>query len=550
MTAPGLIQPPEHKNHTSTILIGTVFLILAAAGCMCVGVLNTHDNVLGIGFLTTSAWGAVVILLVKFSLAREKLSGQELLREAQYHIESEEHKRKVQAAKAVEKAPETVAQGSLAVLGAPILGDLPWCFENWFTLPERDLAQHGVLIGASGSGKTVTLLRIAYLAARIYGYKVFFVDAKPSRETAARFLTLMNNLGAGTAMFPRMQYNGWNGDGNAILNRLMGIELFTEPYYKATTKRVLNAICKPQPPTSSREFLSRLDTLHLASVPGLTARDLGGVQNRYHAFFDTIEGQLDGKWSFDTVDTGYLLLDGTALKEEAASLGRYLIEDFAHYCTTRKPPQHKTLLIIDEYSALSQSGADTANLFERIRESGGAILVSGQGYASMGEDIERMLDAASFYIVHRSAAPEEITKRAGTVKNLQEMRHFGGDLNAQIYDSGRTYLEEEPAVHPDRARRLGTGQALIISHGRYSMAHIATPPAADTNQLDHTRAWINQPASQPARQSQRTQPTRPDTSPPAPTVPNPSQNRQPTAPPIQKHQSTPKQPPYTGPELL
>jgi len=537
MTAPGIVEAPEHKNHTLAILGGTALLIVAAVACLCNQAITTHPNgetgnLLAIVILTTPAWGGLILMLVKISLAHDRPTGQELLRETQYHIESEEHKRKVQASKTIGKAPETVAEGTLAVLGAPILGDLPWCFENWFTLPERDLAQHGVLIGASGSGKTVTLLRIAYLAAKIYGYKVFFIDAKPSKETAIKFTALMYDLNLTIGMFPRLAANGWRGDGNAILNRLMAIELFTEPYYKSTAKRVLNAICKPQPPNSSQAFLYRLDSLDLARVPGLTRQDVAGVQNRYHAFFDTIEAQLDGTWSYEDTDAAYFLLDGLSLKEEAASLGRFLIEDFAHYCIARKPPEQKTLLIIDEYSALSQSGADTANLFERIRESGGAILVSGQGYASMGEDIERMLDAANFYIIHRSANPEKLTERAGTIKNLKETRDFGGDIHARLYDPGRAELEEEPAVHPDRARRLHTGQAVLISQGRHALAHIAMPPAANPTLLDNTRAWINQPAS-----------------PPAPTLPNLNQHTPSTTTPIQKQQGKPK-PPHTGPELL
>jgi hypothetical protein len=277
------------------------------------------------------------------------------------------------------------------------------------------------------------------------------------------------------AIFPDLAYNGWNGNGNAILNRLMAVETFSEPYYKATTKRVLNVICKAPagPPRNSRDFLHRLDTLNPASVPGITSHDLGGVQNRYHAFFDSLDGQLDGSWSFDTVNAGYLLLDGTALKEETAALGRYLVEDFGHFCTTRKLPQDKVLLIIDEYSALSQSGADTANLFERIRESGGAILVSGQGYASMGEDIERMLDAANFYIVHRSAAPERIIARAGTQDQLTEAYQFG---KGSIDDQGNIKFEEKPAIHPNIVRQMETGETIIISHGQYVKARITPPP--------------------------------------------------------------------------
>lgn len=488
--APMLNTKPSNPGNTlAWITVVLVVLILSWCGLNSGNELEFNAPLIAIVCLSGLTFLLPIAILI---IASTKKKPHEVLREAQQEQLFQEQALIIKAAQAAPQAPETA--GEQAVLGAAIYGNLAWCNGPWLLLPEQQLAQHGVLIGASGSGKTVTLLRIAYLAAKLYGYKVFFVDAKPSRTTAARFIALMETLGIHTAMFPRQQYNGWNGDGNTLLNRLMAVEAFSEPYYKAACKRVLNAICKPQAPTSSTDFLRKLDTLDLATIPGITAKDLGGVQNRYHAFFDTIEGQLDGAWSFDTVDAGYLLLDGTALKEEAASLGRYIVEDFAHYVTTRKPAQQKTLLIIDEYSALSQSGADTANLFERIRESGGAILVAGQGYASMGDDIERMLDAANFYIVHRSAAPEKLTERAGTMKEVTEMYQFGGGGQEGVNDKGNVKLEEQPAVHPNKARRLATGQCIIITHGRYALAHVATAPEPDSATINQVRAWIDQPA--------------------------------------------------------
>lgn len=104
MTAPGIVEAPEHKNHTLAILGGTALLIVAVAACMCNQAMTAHldtgtSNLLAIVLLTTPAWGGLILMLVKISLAHDRPSGQELLREAQYHIESEEHKRKIQASK-------------------------------------------------------------------------------------------------------------------------------------------------------------------------------------------------------------------------------------------------------------------------------------------------------------------------------------------------------------------------------------------------------------------------------------------------------------------
>lgn len=36
------------------------------------------------------------------------------------------------------------------------------------------------------------------------------------------------------------------------------------------------------------------------------------------------------------MEAGYILLKGLELKDQTASLGRYILEDFAHYVSTRK----------------------------------------------------------------------------------------------------------------------------------------------------------------------------------------------------------------------
>ena len=148
--------------------------------------------------------------------------------------------------------------GGHAVLGHVVDGNLPWCLGSQLVLPAEELSKHGVVIGGSGSGKTVSLLRLAYVAAKVYGYRVSFLDGKGDRNTAAQFIAMMRQAGYTPRMFPRESLDGWRGDGNAIFNRLVAVESFSEPYYRAVTKRVLTLICNDQagPPRNSQVFLA------------------------------------------------------------------------------------------------------------------------------------------------------------------------------------------------------------------------------------------------------------------------------------------------------
>jgi hypothetical protein len=62
-----------------------------------------------------------------------------------------------------------------------------------------------------------------------------------------------------------------------------------------------------------------------------------------------------------------------------------------------------------------------------------------------------------------------------------------------------TREEEEPEVHPDQARRLLTGEALIIAKGRYIRAQIA-PARITGQQVAQARAWMASPPRQPQPQ--------------------------------------------------
>src|SRR5207237_9867519 len=110
---------------------------------------------------------------------------------------------------------------------------------------------------------------------------------------------------------------------------------------------------------------------------------------------------------------------GLALKEEARSLGRYLLEDFANYVSKRKPADQPILLIIDEFSALSGGGADAANLFERLRSFGAGIMVTSQTNEGLGADARQLIGAAAVTIAFQCADPEAIAARAGMVKAVR-----------------------------------------------------------------------------------------------------------------------------------
>src|SRR6185295_3438369 len=99
-------------------------------------------------------------------------------------------------------------------------------------------------------------------------------------------------------LFPDDAYNGWVGDAITILNRLLAVEDYSEPYYKAVAKTVLTLAVKPDsgPPRSSHQFLERLHmreldalytgqhTIRTDALSSLTEENINGVLRRYFGF--------------------------------------------------------------------------------------------------------------------------------------------------------------------------------------------------------------------------------------------------------------------------
>jgi hypothetical protein len=353
------------------------------------------------------------------------------------HVRSKNHLPQAQryaASLALASAPITPTQHSSSVaapplepLGAYLRGELDeWVCGGQLCIPVEALQQHGTVLGEPGFGKTITLLQLAAIAAR-YGMQVIFLDLKGSQKTAVQFVAAMRHVGlARIKVFPSEAYDGWRGDANAIYNRLMALaDPGTHPYYARVDATLVSLAVRAPcgPPRSSQDFLERLNATWLKHAyagsqhwyeqrtirkvrPHIDASSLA-----YDGFFSAANGGLDGTFACEDGDAVYIGLDGSALREQAANIGRYVLEDCAHYATTRKPVDLRTLVIIDEFGVLKTSNA--ANLYERVREAGMAMWAVAQSYQGLGAERASVLAASSIKVLHRCGDPEEVVRFAG-----------------------------------------------------------------------------------------------------------------------------------------
>jgi hypothetical protein len=364
----------------------------------------------------------------------------------------------------------------------PLVGpDVLWPFEQ--------MARHAVILGASGSGKTETSMRIAHQVATQTDAPVLYLDAKGDRPAAERFCALMRAAGRRVRVFPNEPFDAWRGDWRAIVNRLLEVIEFVPEgpaaYYRDIAKTALQLACNHPdgPPRSSAELLGRLDYELLLNAHGpstavlsLPRDKIGQVRLRYEAFFGQMGRALDGDWSFEDADAAYFLLDSVALGEDTAGAACLLFADFAHYFTMRKPRERFCLLFADEFSAIA-GASDIAMKVEQARSFNTGLVLIPQTPSGMGPRTQRdrILGSVETLIVHALNEPEEIAALAGTRQAVELTHRYEEGIR---HREGFARPEESPKVHPDRVRELDAGMAWVIRRGRATKVAVARAPSA------------------------------------------------------------------------
>jgi len=374
------------------------------------------------------------------------------------------------------------------VLAERLRGELALpCAGRYVVISPARLTHHALVMGATGSGKTETLLRLAWVLAKRFDAQVLYLDGKGDRECAARFTALMADAGRETRVFPNQRFDGWRGEPQDIHGRLAEIVDYATDgpaaWYRDIARHVLSGVCSHPdgPPRSSGQALDRMDLKALRAVhgaawaKGLREDLVAQTRLRYQAFFTQTRGTLDGTWSWDETQAAYCLLDTLALKDEAGGLARFLLEDFAQYFAIRKPRERLCVTIVDEFSSLTSAGSMASRL-EQARGFNTALILAPQTAAGLGEpaEAERILGSVETIVCHRVNTPDPVIALAGTRRVVEYSTQI--DETVGQTGAGSARLQHAFKVDPNQVRALRPGEAFIINRGRAMKARIHRAP--------------------------------------------------------------------------
>jgi hypothetical protein len=361
---------------------------------------------------------------------------------------------------------------------------------DWYW-PRGDWTRHALVMGAPGSGKSETVLRMAYaLAGELFRglpVQVLYFDAKNDPDLPGRFGALMAAQGRRTHFFPEQRMDLWRGDWRAVRRRLMRVVPYapegSATWYRDIARVVMEYVCTgwDEPPRSSGELFARLLKLSVAkgeeTHPLLTSVDEELVEQvllRYRAFWGAPGLVFDGDRTFEDLDTGYFRIDADILGEDADYALCMLFLDFVHYCKVRKPRDQLVVLVLDEFSAIANA-FEMDRLAEELRSFNVSLVFVPQSLEGMGSEDQRLrlLKSARLKVVHRYEDPEPLIALAGR----KLVPDFSFALAEDVgEEEDRVRWVERWRVAPEEILGLGVGEAMVFREGVASKVAVEASP--------------------------------------------------------------------------
>jgi type IV secretory pathway TraG/TraD family ATPase VirD4 len=360
-----------------------------------------------------------------------------------------------------------------------------------------DGGRHTLVVGATGSGKTVTETWIAARAIEA-GLSGVIVDPKGDprmREQLACAARLAGRQFAEWTPRGPSVYNPFgHGGASEIADKALAGERFTEPHYQRQAQRYLGHVVRALHNAGSVVSLAALarllDPTHLETLArslseqqsqatfqyldSLTPRqraDLAGVRDRLAIMAESeVAAWLDpatpGAPIFDLLSAirektiVYFALEADARPLLAHMLGVAIVQDLQTTMAALQASPTPTVVVIDEFAAIAAK--QVVHLFGRARSAGINLVLGTQELSDLRPDghrqlLEQVLGNLSSLLVHRQVVPES----ADLIAQLAGSR--GAWRTSQSSDGRWTRTRSSvPLLAAEDVRGLAPGRAAAI----------------------------------------------------------------------------------------
>ena len=401
-----------------------------------------------------------------------------------------------------------------AVLGTVLDGDLdamtitrglsPIGAAAHFAMSWDQLTRHTIIIGGTGTGKTVTQLRLASAVMAMSAtnrheppVRVLFLDAKgmPGGRGSDQdtFLTIARNHNyRNVHQFPLEPLRGLDGNTHELRERLSGLFRGDEsPFHHAESvtmldlalragspPRTLNALIERVTPGATAALYEQSGSVESAQLhsaaEGFSKSQWNSLYLRLKALQATIGNAMDSTdngWSMHNADAAWISIPGTNAPQAAADIAAWILAMIGEIAINGDG--RRTLIFLDEFSAIGQdprASSAVAGLVERTRAAGVALIIGTQTVSSMGLHADRLLQTAGTVLCHRTPIPEPIVELGGTVSAWEDTQ-LVDTWGRRVATSGR--LQQQYRISPNLVRELPVGELVAIHESRWALVRVS-----------------------------------------------------------------------------
>jgi type IV secretory pathway TraG/TraD family ATPase VirD4 len=394
-------------------------------------------------------------------------------------------------------------------------------------VPASALGAHTLILGATGSGKTTTLL--ALMTDQIeQGAAVVAIDLKGSPAFARQLRAVAEGAGRRFRIWTPDGGECWNplasGNATELKDKLISTERFTEPHYQRAAERYLQqalqvaqatagdrpvtlatvaellepaalaARARMLPPARAgavHTYLTSLTRDQLSAVRGLHSRLALLTESHVAPLLAPASGEatIDLRASLANREVVLFSLSSVTYGRLAGQLGTLAVQDLVSAAAARlagqalpageRPTTPPALVAIDEFSAI---GSDNVlALLARGREAGVGVMLCTQELADLDRVArglrDQVLGNTAVKIAHRQDVPESartVAQLAGTVETWERSyREYRGRFGGRRLEVAGVRPVERFRVPPQRISELRPGEAVVVVKSPQAHATIA-----------------------------------------------------------------------------
>ena len=376
------------------------------------------------------------------------------------------------------------------------------CQSNgWVTLEERLLDEHLFLIGATGAGKTQTILRLVQEILLSTDRHIYIVDGKGEDKLALALRSLIYQHKRQLAPIFRLGhsrygavYDGFRGAPSDIQNRLVALirigEAESNALFFADINRVLLHLACHAPNDPLRNFeqlIERVDKDWLMAAYkqrpyqlGLLRRakpkDIGDFAYRVWALADDFAPCV-GHEGFALEETPYAIFSirTQSVGDTSKRFLKFLIEDLKDFVGKRQ--RHPGVLIIDEFGQFENDSI--VSLLSLARSFRMGVVLATQDLSLLPEPTlsQQILSNCRTKLLMATDYPEEVAKLAGTILRIEaSLQHEKGNPTGL----GSARIQDAFNIDMNEVAKLEPGEAFLIRQRRkvkLKVRSIEEPPS-------------------------------------------------------------------------